>query len=129
MAYERLQTWELWYPAAGATGIEFARGRIDPTQVLWVHAAPERLAVTVREGDERVVARGEALKREGSRYPMTRLWIEGSAVRREDRWPTANDIGALVILPGGEVGELLSWWNADDGSAWRWRVEFSNRRD
>ena len=123
-----VQTWELWYPAAAATGMEFARGRIDPTDVLWVHAAPERLAVTVREGDDRVIARGEDLRREGSYLPMTRLTLEGSEVRREDRWPADADLGALVILPGGEVGVLTAWWNAPDGSAWRWSVEFSNAR-
>jgi hypothetical protein len=123
-----VQTWELWYPAAAATGMEFARGRIDPTDVLWVHAAPDRLAVTVREGDERVVARGEPLERAGSYLPMTRLTLEGDQVRREDRWPTDADLGSLVILPGGEVGVLTAWWNAPNGSAWRWSVEFSNRR-
>ncbi|CAN5135661.1 hypothetical protein BH23CHL9_BH23CHL9_01990 [soil metagenome] len=128
MTDPRLQTWELWYPSAAATGLEFARARIDPTEVLWVHAAPGKLAVTVRRGDEAVVARGEPLKREGEKYPMTRLWLEGDAVHREDRWPTADDLGALVLLPGGEVGTLLEWWNAEDGSEWRWRVEFFNRR-
>jgi hypothetical protein len=49
-------------------------------------------------------------------------------VIREDRWPTDADLGAIVILPGGEAGVLTAWWNADDGSAWRWSVEFSNRR-
>jgi hypothetical protein len=129
MTIADLQTWELWYPAAGATGLEFARGRIDPTNVLWVHAAPDRVAVTVRSGDDRVTARSEPLEREGRSYPMTRLGIEGNAVTREDRWPTQADLGALVILPGGEVGVLSAWWNAEDGSAWRWSVEFSNRRD
>lgn len=123
-----IQTWELWYPAAAATGLEFARGRLDPTDVLWVHAAPDRLAVTVREGDERVIARGEPLERTGPYMPMTRLTVHGAEVRREDRWPTADDLGSLVILPGGEVGTLIDWWNADDGNAWRWRVEFANRR-
>ena len=122
------QTWELWYPAAGATGLAFARGRIDPTEVLWVHAAPDRLAVTVRAGDERIVGRGEPLEREGHYLPMTRLTLEDGTVRREDRWPTQADLGSLVILPGGEVGVLTAWWNAEDGSAWRWSVEFSNRR-
>jgi len=122
------QTWELWYPAAAATGLEFARGRVDPTEVLWVHAAPDRLAVTVRAGDERIVGRGESLEREGPYLPMTRLTLHGDEVRREDRWPTEADLGSLVILPGGEVGVLTAWWNAEDGSAWRWSVEFSNRR-
>jgi hypothetical protein len=48
------------------------------------------------------------------------------SISREDRWPAAADVGAVVILPGGEAGELKSWWNADDGSAWRWQVEFYN---
>lgn len=128
MVDPNVQTWELWYPEAAATGLEFARGRIDPATVLWVHAAPKRLSVTVRQGDDRVVARGEALRREGPYLPMTRLSLEGDTVRREDRWPSDDDLGALVILPGGEVGTLLSWWNADDGSAWRWQVEFANAR-
>jgi hypothetical protein len=121
-------TWELWYPAAAATGLEFARGRIAPTDVLWVHAAPDQLAVTVREGDDRVVARGENLVRTGDYLPMTRLSISGDRVDRDDRWPIDDDLGALVILPGGEVGSLVAWWNADDGSAWRWQVEFANSR-
>ena len=123
-----VQTWELWYPAAAATGLEFARGRLNATEVLWVHAAPDRLAVTVREGDDRVIARGEPLERQGRYLPMTRLSLNGTEVRREDRWPTADDLGSLVILPGGEVGTLIEWWNAEDGNSWRWRVEFANRR-
>jgi hypothetical protein len=59
---------------------------------------------------------------------MTRLWIEGGTVRREDRWPTDADLGAPVILPGGEVGTLIAWWHAEDGSEWRWAVEFYNHR-
>ena len=121
-------TWELWYPRAGATGMEFARARIRPTDVLWVHAAPEALAVTVRQGDDRVIARGEPLERKGEQIPMVRLALDGDAVTREDRWPTDADLGALVILPGGEVGELIAWWNADDHNEWRWRVEFHNAR-
>lgn len=123
-----VQTWELWYPEAGASGLEFARGRIDPTRILWVHAAPPVLAVTVREGDDRVTARGEPLRRAGEQLPLTRLELVGDRVEREDRWPTDADVGALVILPGGEVGTLLSWWNAPDGSEWRWQVEFYNHR-
>lgn len=123
-----MQTWELWFPEAAATGLLFARARIGPTVVLWVHAAPPTLAVTVREGDERVIARGEGLQRTGTQLPMTRLALQGGKVTRDDRWPAPDDLGSLVILPGGEVGTLLAWWNAEDGSAWRWQVEFSNHR-
>jgi hypothetical protein len=122
------QTWELWFPDAAATGLLFARARIPPTAVLWVHAAPPTLAVTVREGDDRVVARGEQLARHGERLPMTRLAHEGGRVARTDCWPTAADLGSPVILPGGEVGILQAWWNAADGSEWRWQVEFYNHQ-
>lgn len=121
-----METWDLWYPDAGATGLPFARGRLAPTDVLWVHAAPPSLVATVRDEDERVVATGVELQREGARVPLTRLSRHGSAIRREDRWPTEADLGSLVILPGGEVGTLVAWWNADDGSEWRWRVELYN---
>jgi hypothetical protein len=123
-----IHTWEIWYPGAGATGLEIARARIDPTDAVWVHAVPRKLAVTVRHGDERVIARGEPLARSGPYLPMTRLALDGDAVIREDRWPTDDDLGAVVILPGGEAGVLTAWWNAADGSAWRWSLEFSNRR-
>jgi hypothetical protein len=121
-----VEVWDLWFPEAGATGLPFARGRIDPTDVLWVHAAPAVLAVTVRDGEERVLARGAKLQRAGERLPLTRLVRRGDTIEREDRWPNQNDLGALVILPGGEVGRLTAWWNAEDGSEWRWQVEFYN---
>lgn len=123
-----MQTWEVWYPDAGATGLLVARGRLDPTGILWLHAAPPTLAVAVRDDVDRTVARGEGLERVGERLPMTRLWIAGDAVRREDRWPAAADLGQPVLLPGGEVGILTAWWHAPDGGAWRWSVEFFNRR-
>ncbi|HEV2010135.1 MAG TPA: hypothetical protein VGS17_03805 [Candidatus Limnocylindria bacterium] len=122
------QTWELYYPEAAATGIEVARARVDPTEVVWLHAAPPLLAVTVREGDDHVLARGPSLRRVGPQLPMTRLERHGDTITREDRWPNDTDLGAVVILPGGEAGILKSWWNASDGSEWRWVVEFFNRR-
>ena len=109
-------------------GIPLARARIDPHDVVWAHSVPRKVAVTVRQGDDRVVARGEGLAREASYLPMTRFTFDGEEVTREDRWPTQADLGAIVILPGGEAGILTAWWNAEDGSAWRWSVEFSNRR-
>lgn len=29
-----LEIWDLWYPGAAATGLPFARGRLDPVDVL-----------------------------------------------------------------------------------------------
>ncbi len=125
---KNLETWDLWFPGAGATGLPFARGRVDPASVMWVHAAPRTLAVTVRDGQDRMVAHADSLAREGAYLPLTRLERVGDRIDRQDRWPTHADIGALVILPGGEVGTLLEWWNAEDGLEWRWRVEFYNTR-
>jgi hypothetical protein len=121
-------TWELYYPEAAATGLPIARARVDPTDVVWVHAAPPVLAVTVREGDDRVIARGEPLARVGPYLPMTRLARRGDSIVREDRWPADADLGAVVIVPGGEAGILTAWWNAPDGNEWRWNVEFADRR-
>jgi hypothetical protein len=121
------EIWDLWYPGAASTGLPFARGRLDPTDVLWVHSAPKKLEVTVRRFDGSVRARGQ-VGRDGEYLPMTRLSLVDAQLVREDRWPVAADLGAPVLLPGGEVGMLLEWWNAPDGSEWRWRLEFFNRR-
>ena len=121
------QVWDLWYPDAAAQGLPFARGRLDVTDVLLVHAAPARLDVVVRDDDGQVLAQGARLARTAER-PMARLSVRDGQVARDDLWPTGDDLGRPVILPGGEVGILLGWWNAEDGSEWRWQVEFYNHR-
>jgi hypothetical protein len=123
----QLQIWDLWYPQAAATGVAFARGRLDATQVLLVHAPPPMLTVEVRSDDGKRLVYAQDLAQTADR-PMARLTRQGESITREDLWPTQDDIGRLVILPGGEVGQLLSWWNAEDGSEWRWQIEFYNRR-
>ena len=122
-----LQIWDIWYPQAGATGLSFARGRLDKTNILLVHAPPPMLTVEIRSDDGRRLAYARDLAQTADR-PMARLTLWGEQVSREDLWPTENDIGLVIILPGGEVGKLVSWWNAKDGSEWRWQVEFYNHR-
>ena len=117
--------WELRNPDGGMLGLEFARGTSDPTDCLLAHALPERVSVTVTADDE-VVARGDDLSH-NEPAPMARLHVTGGEVRRENVWPDENDLGRPVIFPGGEIGLLLKWWNADDHSEWRWQVEFSNK--
>jgi hypothetical protein len=123
----QLQLWDLWFPQAGATGLAFARGRLDATTVLLVHAPAPMLTVEVHSLTGRRLAIGQDLPQTADR-PMARLTRHGARILREDLWPTASDIGRMVILPGGEVGQLLGWWNAADGSEWRWQVEFYNHR-
>ena len=52
--------------------------------------------------------------------PADILWVHAAAGGPRPRVP--------VLLPGGEVGILLSWWNAAGESEWRWQVEFYNQR-
>jgi hypothetical protein len=122
------ETWDLWIPDVGATGLSFARAVVDGTAArdgVLVHAAPLKLEVTVRGEDGAVVATGTDLRR-GAPGPMTYLVRSGEQVRLEDGWPTDRDLGRLVILPGGETGVLVQWWHADNRSQWRWQLEFTN---
>lgn len=118
-------TWDLRNPDGAMLGLEFARGVADATDCMLAHSLPERVTVTVTDDNGTVIGKGEELSDDPSR-PMARLWLRSDQVQRENVWPDDSDIGRPVILPGGEVGILRSWWNADDGSSWRWQVEFSN---
>jgi hypothetical protein len=122
-----LQIWDLWYPRAAATGIPFARGRLASTNLLLVHAPPPTLTVEVRSHNGRRLAYAQDLSQTADR-PIARLTVQGKSIAREDLWPMEADLRQQVILPGGEVGTLISWWNAEDGSEWRWHVEFYNHR-
>lgn len=122
------ETWDLWFPPAGATGISFARSRVDHEVAgdrLLVHAAPPVLTVAVRDDHGVLAAQGQDLRR-GQPGPMSYLVRRGESITLEDGWPTDDDLGRLVILPGGEAGILRSWWHADDHAEWRWQVEFYN---
>lgn len=127
MTSDPIQTWDLWYPQAAATGLPFARSKITGTEVLLVHSAPPVLTVAVRDSEGRVLATGDNLAATDA-TPMTRLTLRDGRVEREDVWPGQEDIGRLVILPGGEAGVLISWHNAGDHSEWRWRIELYNHR-
>lgn len=125
---ENLQLWDIWYPEAGSTGLSFARGLLETTDVLLVHSPPPTLTVEIRDKSGHRLAYGKNLARTAEKVPMAILTRKGEQVKREDRWPTESEIGKPVLLPGGEVGILRQWWNAEDESAWRWQVEFFNHR-
>ena len=124
------EVWDLWFPDAGATGVSFARARVDDALTrdrVLVHASPPALEVLVRDDEGTVVAEGRKLERRQP-GPMSYLVRRGREVSLEDGWPSDADLGRLVLLPGGEAGILTQWWHAADHSAWRWQVEFSNHR-
>lgn len=123
------QVWDLWFPAAGSTGLSFCRSRIaeDKADVVLVHAAPPRLEVTVRDPDGGTLAHSADLERTAP-GPISRLQRTGSTITLQDVWPDDSDLGRIVLLPGGEAGVLTSWWHAQDRSSWRWSVEFYNHR-
>jgi hypothetical protein len=125
------ETWDLWFPDAGATGVAFCRSDVDASVAghrVLVHAAPPKLDVMVRSTETHaLVAQGTGLTRHEP-GPMSFLVREGDRIRMEDGWPTDADLDRLVLLPGGEAGILKAWWHADDKSEWRWTVEFYNHR-
>ena len=127
MAAKDIQIWDLWIADVGATGISFARGRLDATDVMIVHAAPEKLNVEIRNSEGMVIARGNDLQRTAD-TPMARLRRQGDKITREDIWPTDADYGTLVIVAGGEVGTLQRWWNDVGQQEWRWSLELYNHR-
>ncbi len=121
-----METWDIWSTDGASQGLSFALGKMDAADVAWVHSPPETLRVEVRGEDGTRRAFADGVRREGERLPMCRLRIEGSTVQREEAWPSEVDMGVPVILPGGEIGIIRSWWNAPDHKEWRWTVEFSN---
>ena len=101
-----LEQWDMWFPAVGATGLSFARSEVDAEAAgdrVLVHAAPPKLEVTVRDETGSVIAEGRGLER-GQPGPMSFLLRESDGIRLEDGWPSQEDVGRLVILPGGRRG-------------------------
>ena len=119
--------WEVWDPRAAATGVLIARGQMDHTDVVILHSAPD--VATVEISDSRGVRLAYAADLERTdQTPMCRLQRQGASITREDIWPRREDVGSVVLLPGGEAGILKSWWHAEDRMEWRWEVEFYNSR-
>ncbi len=121
---QQLQHWSLWVPGA-ATGIYFGRGALDPTDRLLVHAAPPVLNVEITQGKRELLATANDLEAT-QESPICLLTRQGDSVTRTDIWPTEEHEGLPVLLPGGEVGILQDWWNAEDQKEWRWQVVFYN---
>jgi hypothetical protein len=122
---KNLEYWTVWYPNAASTGLLLGRGLIQPASTLLVHAAPPVITVEVTDQAGKKLAFGKDLKQTLD-TPICHLHRQGERVYREDIWPTEAELGQLVLLPGGEVGTMISWWHSGDHKEWRWRVEFYN---
>lgn len=120
-----LHYWSVWYPKAASTGLLLGRGLLDPTQRLLVHAAPPVLTAEIHEANGRRLAYGKDLEATAS-TPICLLQLRNGTVDRQDIWPDATHHELPVLLPGGEVGILKSWWHAEDKKEWRWQVAFYN---
>jgi hypothetical protein len=120
-----LEYWQVWYPKAAATGLHVARGLLDATSSLLLHAAPDVITVEVMDENGVRLAQGKDLKRTEA-SPMCRLERHEGQITRRDCWPSEADIGSVVLLPGGEVGVLKKWWHADDKKEWRLEIELYN---
>jgi hypothetical protein len=124
---EQIEIWDLWFPEAAAQGLPFARGRLQAVDVLLAHAAPATLCVDVVDAAGQLLARGTNLRRTAE-TPIAQLSRRDGRIERADIWPSEREIGLPVILAGGEVGILTSWWNDRDRLTWRWSIELFNRK-
>jgi hypothetical protein len=120
-----IHIWDIRSPDGGSTGLPFARGRMVASMNVLGHSLPSAIDVEVREEDGTLVASARELKG-GEATPMALLQIDGQEIRRTQLWPSDEDLGTPVILPGGEVGILTEWWHAPDHSEWRWSIELHN---
>ena len=55
--------------------------------------------------------------------------VSMEAGTRKDVWPDESHRGSPMLLPGGEVGRLLAFEHAEDGSTWRYSLEFRGVRE
>ena len=60
-------------------------------------------------------------------HPVTLVHMEERS--RRDVWPGQEHAGLPMLLPGGEVGRLQTFEHADDGSSWRYVLEFRGARE
>lgn len=117
------RVWAIRSMEGGAAGLEFAHATLSAEHdVVLAHALPPSVRIEVHEGGS-VVASADDLHDGSASTPISKLSIDGLRVLRQNIWPREQDVGLPVVLPGGEVGLLTSWWNDDEGAHWRWTIE------
>lgn len=125
MTHPQTEYWTIWYPKAGSTGLLVARGLIDATERLLLHAAPPVLTAEITSEKGNRLAYGKDLE-QTLETPICLLERKGDTIGRTDIWPDETHHELPVLLPGGEVGILKRWWHADDKKEWRWQIELYN---
>ena len=126
MSDGRWYTWIVRAPG-GADGVVFARGRSAPLDRILVHAPPPTIDVEVFEDGERLVATGSDLRADDDAGPIQSVTVDDARVTRSSVDPV-DEVGAIVLLGGGEIGTLTAWEWSEDRSRWRWSVRFDGGR-
>jgi hypothetical protein len=103
----------------------FGRAWKSPGELVLMHA-PVRwvryrqlIPVERSEWSEPVESSGET--------PMSIVSMEKGT--REDLWPGPEHVGLPMLLPGGEIGRLKAFEHDQDGSSWRYTLEFRGARE
>ena len=108
----------------------FSQARIvDPSRGI------DEFGSIIVEGSK-IMAAGAAALNQGAPEGATVIDCDGKAVlpglvdsRVFIGEPGAEHLGLPMLLPGGENGRLVAFEHADDGSTWRYTLEFRGSRE
>ena len=124
MGFGNEECWAVETSKDGSKWRFFGKAWKSPGEPVLMHAPVRWLRFRQLIPDE-AAEWSEPLEASGQ-IPMCIVSMEGAT--REDVWPDASHVGLPMLLPGGEVGRLQSFEHADDGSTWRYSLEFRGAR-
>ncbi len=111
------EAWVVETSKDGDAWRRLGKGWVSPGEPLLVHGASSLIRFRREHGGDWI----GPLDRTAD-LPMTLLRLQDES--REELWPTAEHEGLPVLLPGGEVGRLISFDHSPDGKRWTWSLEF-----
>jgi hypothetical protein len=103
----------------------FGRAWKSPGEPVLMHAPVRYLRYRQLIPQER--SEWSAPLQTGGETPMSIVSMERAT--RDDVWPDVSHVGLPLLLPGGEIGRLQSFEHAEDGSSWRYSLEFRGVRE
>jgi len=112
------EAWSVETSRDGERWRSLGKGWVFPGEPLLVHGASSLIRFRRSEPKGDWVG---PLERTAD-LPMTLLELE--AGRRSELWPGEEHLGLPVLLPGGEVGRLVSFEHSPDGTRWTWSLRF-----